>query len=228
MLCFGMRAFLGALAFLALLAPRALAQSPPASPQNLNSLQNYYWGRELEGQGRMAEAVPHYNEVVRVALDEISRNAATRDTFVLLTRALRRLNRHGEVISWGRQGLQAFPDEHRLTETMGQSFFFMGDLDQSLAYMERYANAMPDGDRIALAYFFMGEILRMTHRYHRADMAYTMAVRIHPNMALWWYRLGSVRERAGDVGPALEAYRRALGISPGHGPALAGVARLDG
>jgi len=222
-----MRSLYGAAAFIALAAINAQAQVPTGLvPQALTSLQNYYQGRDLEAVNRMAEAIPHYNEVVRVGQSEISRNVATRDTYVLMTRALRRLNRHGEVISWGQQGLRVFPDEYRLLETMGQSYFFLGDFDQSLAHMERYANALPNGDRISLAYFFIAEIFRLTHKYHRADMAYTKALFFAPNMALWWYRLGSVRERVGDMEPAREAFRQALEISPNHAGARGGLARL--
>jgi len=188
--------------------------------------QNYYRGRYLEATNRMAEAIPHYNEVVRVGFDQITRHVATRDTYVLLIRALRRLGRHNEVVNWGQHGMQVFPDEFRLLETMGQSFFFLGNFEQSLAHMERYAAALPDGDRISLAYFFIGEILRLTQRFHRADIAYTTALLFEPGMALWWYRLGSVREQVGDREPALEAYRRALEINPNHNGARNAVIRL--
>ena len=220
-----MRSLYGAVICIFLVAFQVEAQT--ASPQAMTIAQNYYRGRELESAGRMPEAIPHYNEVVRVGLDQISRHVANRNTYVHLTRALRRLGRHNEVLNWGRQGLRIFPDEYRLLETMGQSFFFLGNLEQSLAYMERYANVMPDGDRISLAYFFIGEILRMTHKYYRADMAYTKAVHFSPNMALWWYRLGSVREQVGDTEPALEAYRRALQLNPNHNGARNGLARLN-
>ena len=209
-----------------MLAFHAEAQAPAVGTPPLTAAQNYYRGRQLEAANRMAEAVVYYNEVLRITQDEISRNAANRNTYVLLTRAMRRLGRHNEVISWGRQGLRIFPDEFRLMETMGQSFFFLGNFEQSLAYMERYANAMPDGDRISLAYFFIGEIFRLTNKFHRADMAYTKALYFAPGMALWWYRLGSVREQVGDTEPAMDAFRRALEVNPNHNGARNALARL--
>ena len=220
-----MRSLYGAVVCIALMAFHVEAQAA-VTPQTMTPAQNYYQGRHLEATGRMAEATLHYNEVVRVAFDQITRHVATRDTYVLLTRALRRLGRHNEVINWGQQGMRVFPDEFRLLETMGQSFFFLGNFEQSLAHMERYADAMPDGDRISLAYFFIGEIFRLTHKFYRADMAYTMALHFEPGMVLWWYRLGSVREQVGDTEPALEAYRRALAINPNHNGARNAVTRL--
>jgi len=220
-----MRSLYGVITLIFLVAFHAEAQTETEA-QAMTPAQNYYRGRHLEATNRMPEATIHYNEVVRVTMDQVSRNVATRDSYVLLTRALRRLNRHNEVINLGRQGLRIFPDEFRLMETMGQSFFFLGNFEQSLAYMERYANAMPDGDRISLAYFFIGEIFRLTNKYHRADIAYTTALLFEPGMALWWYRLGSVREQIGDREPAMEAYQRALDINPNHNGARNGMARL--
>jgi len=222
-----MRSLYGAVICIILTAFHVEAQAPTVgTPQTMTPAQNYYQGRHLEATGRMAEAIPHYNEVVRVGFDQITRHVATRDSYVLLIRALRRLGRHNEVVNWGQQGMRVFPDEFRLLETMGQSFFFLGDFDQSLAHMERYADALPNGDRISLAYFFIGEIFRLTQKFYRAEMAYTIALHFEPGLALWWYRLGSVREQVGDMEPALEAHRRALAINPNHNGARNAIARL--
>jgi len=199
-----------------------------AQATDMTAGENYNQGRILEAAGRLAEAAPHYNEAVRISMAEISRNAATADTYVFLAGALRRLGRHDEAISWGRRGMQVFPGEYRLLETMGQSFFFLGNLDESLAHMERYASVMPGGENISLAYFFMGEVFRITGRFHRADMAYTMALRFAPAMTLWWFRLGTVREEVGDLPEAREAYAKALEINPNHNGSLSAVNRLDG
>jgi len=189
--------------------------------------QNYYRGRQLEATAGMAAASPHYLEAVRVSNDQIARGTATGNTYVFLTRSLRRLERHSEVVDLGRQGMRAFPTEYRILEAMGQSFFFLGNYAQSLAHMERYASAQPNGESISVAYFFIGEIFRLTNRFHRADMAYTTAMFHEPNMDLWWFRLGEVRERVGDREPAMEAYRRAVALNPAHGGYRQALARLQ-
>jgi cytochrome c-type biogenesis protein CcmH/NrfG len=93
--------------------------------------------------------------------------------------------------------------------------------------MQRYANALPRGERISVAYFFIGEIFRLRQQYLHADIAYTTAVRFEPGLALWWYRLATVRESAGDTSSAVEAYERALRLNPGYQEASAGLARLQ-
>ncbi|MCL2557310.1 MAG: tetratricopeptide repeat protein [Treponema sp.] len=227
-----MRTFHAAIAALAFaLAIAAFCASPAhaqADPRSLGPAQNYFRGRELEATGLMAQATAHYNETVRVTLNEISIGAATGGTYTFLTRALRRLGRHSEAISWGQQGLRLFPSEYAILDAMGQSYFFLGNFEQSLAHMERYASLMPNGDRISMAYFFMGEIFRLQGRFHRADIAYTQAVFFEPGMILWWYRLGSVREEAGDLESAARAYARAVELSPNHAGARAALARIAG
>jgi cytochrome c-type biogenesis protein CcmH/NrfG len=92
--------------------------------------------------------------------------------------------------------------------------------------MQRYVNAFPQGDRAAVAYFFIGEIYRLQKRYHHADIAYTTAVRLSPSNALWWYRLGSARESAEDKDAAADAYRRALQLNAHYSQAQEGLARV--
>jgi cytochrome c-type biogenesis protein CcmH/NrfG len=71
----------------------------------------------------------------------------------------------------------------------------------------------------------IGEIFRLRGQYRRADIAYTTAVRLEPGLALWWYRLGSVREAAGDLAPAAEAYERAVRLNPNYREANDGLTR---
>jgi len=221
-----------------LLATSAAAQAPGGaapggaapggvSAQPLNALQNYQRGRDLEAQNRANEANTYYNEAVRLCTDEVSRNAATRATYTVITWTMQRQGRYAEVISWGERGLRIYPDEYRIVETMGEAYFYLRNYERSLAFMQRYANALPEGDRVSVAYFFIGEIFRLTQRYRHADIAYTTALRFEPSMALWWYRLASVREQINDRTPAIEAYQQALRYNPNYREARDGLTRLQ-
>jgi len=210
---------------LVLTALPAKAQAP--SPQPLTAMQNYRQGRDLEAMNRMGEANSYYNEVIRICLDEVSRNAATRDTYAAIAMTLVRQRRYADVITWGERALRVFPDEYRVIEMMGEAFFYLDNYERSLSYMQRYANAMPQGERISVAYFFIGEIFRITEKFRHADIAYTTAVRIDPTLSLWWYRLGSVREAVGDRRPAIEAYQQALRLNPNYREARSGLNRLQ-
>jgi tetratricopeptide (TPR) repeat protein len=209
-------------------AASAFPQTPGsgAAGTPLNAVQNYRAGRDLEARNRLAEAETYYHEAIRICQNEVSRNAATRDTYTVITWTLQRQGKYADVITWGERGLRIFSDEYRIIETMGEAYFYLNDYDRSLNFMQRYANAQPRGERISVAYFFIGEIFRLRGQYRHADIAYTTAVRLEPGLALWWYRLATVRESAGDNNPAMEAYERALRLNPGYQEASAGLARV--
>jgi tetratricopeptide (TPR) repeat protein len=219
------RAFLLFVSLLCSLFPLA-AQSPGAAGQTSQSAVDLYRiGRGIEAQNRMSEANVYYNEAIRICQDEVSRNAATRDTYAAITWALNRQRKYVEVITWGERGLRLYSNEYRVVETMGEAYFYLDDYDRSLSFMQRYTNASPQGERASVAYFFIGEIFRLTRKNHRADIAYTTAVRLEPGIALWWFRLGSVREALGDYPQAVEAYQRALLLDSNYSAANEGLAR---
>jgi len=223
-----MRNLFGIIICFLLITLHAQAQTPGGTgAQSLNALQNYRRGRDFEAQNRASEANIHYNEAVRICLEEVSRNVANRDTYTVITWTLQRQRKYTDVITWGERGLRIYSDEYRIIETMGEAFFYMGNYERSLSYMQRYTNALPEGERSSVAFFFIGEIYRLAHKYHHADIAYTTALRIEPGIALWWYRLATVREQIGDRRPAIDAYQQSLRLNPNYSEARDGLARLQ-
>ena len=226
--CFAFRIFCLAL-FLQCILPGILPGNLPRfalfAQNNRDALWNYRTGRDLESRNRMSEAAYYYTEAARICNDEISRNAATRDTYTALTWTLQRQQRYQDVITWGERGLRLYADEYRIVETMGEAYFYLNNLDESLRFMQRYTNSAPQGERISVAYFFIGEIYRYKGLFLHADIAYSTAVRLEPYAALWWYRLGSVREALRDFSQATDAYERAVRLNPNYQEALAGLER---
>jgi tetratricopeptide (TPR) repeat protein len=201
------------------------APNPAPGAPHPDALQNYRIGRDLEARNRPDEASVYYSEAVRICTDEISRNNANMDSYTVLTWALLRQRRYGEVISWGERALR-YANDYRIIETMGEAYFFINDYARALLSMQRYVNALPRGDRASTAYFFMGEIYRNQRKYLLADTAYTTAVALEGRMVLWWFRLGSVRESAGDFAPAIEAYEKALSLNPNYKEATESLERV--
>jgi tetratricopeptide (TPR) repeat protein len=198
---------------------------PVFTQNNQDALWNFHNGRDLEIRNRINEAEYYYSEAVRISTNEISRNTATRDTYTALTWALQRQRKYADVITWGERGLRLYADEYRIIETMGEAYFYLDNHDESLRFMQRYTNSVPQGERTSVAYFFIGEIYRYKGKFRHADIAYTTAVRLEPGAALWWYRLGSVREAMGDFSQAVSAYERALRLNPNYQEASNGLAR---
>ncbi|MCL2472723.1 MAG: tetratricopeptide repeat protein [Treponema sp.] len=202
---------------------QVFAQNSPGT--DTDALQNYNNGRDMENRNRMFEANYFYNAAIKICNDKISGNAASADTYTILTWALRRQKQYQDAVVWGERGLRLYPDEYRIIETMGEAYFYLNDYDSSLRYMQRYANAVPQGDRTSVSYFFIGEIYRLRKQYFHADIAYSTAVSLEPSLALWWYRLGMVREAAGDYTQAVVAYEQAVKLNPNYPEANEGLAR---
>ena len=205
-----------------------LAVSVPAFSQTRpDALQKYRNGRDFEAANRLQEADANYSEAVRICQDEINRSLATRDTYTVLTWALQRQQKYGDVISWGEMGLRLYPDDYRLNEVMGEAYFYLDDYTNSLNSFQRFVNALPRNDRVSTAYFFIGEIFRIQGKFRRADIAYSTAVRLEPGIALWWYRLGLARESVRDYALAIEAYQRVLHLNPDYPDAADAVTRIQ-
>jgi tetratricopeptide (TPR) repeat protein len=185
----------------------------------------YRTGRDLEAHGRLQEAGTYYTQVVQLCNEEISQSNANRDTYTALTWALLRQRKYNETIVWGERGLRLYADEYRIVETMGEAYFYLDDFENSLKFMQRYANNLPQGERVSVAYFFVGEIYRLGEKYHLADMAYSTAVRLQPSIALWWFRLGQVRENSAELVHAASAYQQAIRLQPNYPAASEGLAR---
>jgi tetratricopeptide (TPR) repeat protein len=207
------------------------SQTPDMSltnPSPSNALQNYRVGRDLEGRSRMEEAWIYYNEAARICTQELAADSSNMEAYAVLTWTLQRQKKYADVISWGERALKINARDYRIVETMGEAYFYLDNFPKSLQFMQRYVDSMPHGERASVAYFFIGEIYRLQRRYLHADIAYTAALRLDPGPALWWYRLGSVRESSGEAASAVEAYERALRINPGYREASEGLARVRG
>jgi tetratricopeptide (TPR) repeat protein len=199
----------------------------PLAAQNArpDALASYNTGRDLEARGRTDEAETYYREAVRICNDEISSGIANADTYTVLTWTLQRQRKYNEVISTGERALRQGNDL-RVIETMGEAYFYLGNYDASRRQMERYVNALPQGGRASVAYFFIGEIFRLQGKNLSADIAYTTAIHIEGGtVALWWYRLGEVREASREYQAAIEAYEAALKVTPNYRQASEGLQR---
>lgn len=199
--------------------------APQAAQSKLDALLVYRQGRDLETAGRQADAQAKYNLAVSVCDQELAADSKRVEAYVVKCWSLFRLGRHAEVISTGQAGLKVAFDA-RISEVMGESYYFLGQMDSSIKYLQRYIEFAGDsGDRGPTAYFFMGEAYLRLKKYSHADIAYSTAVLKEPNMPRWWYRLGVALEASGDWKRALDAYTRSLALSPTNAEAQSAQAR---
>ncbi len=197
---------------------------PQAKP---DALKLYREGRDLESAGKTSDARAKYQRSAEVCRLELKENSKNIESFVVLGWALIRLGQYSEVITISNEALKINSREYRIIESLGEAYFYIDNYPESLKYFEQYLHALPNGDRASTAYFFVGDIFRLTGRYEHADIAYSTALAKTPNMALWWYRLGSVRELAGKKAEARAAYEKALQYKPIYQEASDALKRLS-
>lgn len=196
------------------------------SPVKLDALELYREGRDLESAQRYADAQKKYQKSAEVCREEIKENSRNIESYVVLGWSLIRLEQYSEAIKISNTALAISPKENRITETLAEAYFYLDNYTESLKLFEQYVNALPNGDRASTAYFFIGDIYRLKGKYEHADIAYSIAVRKSPGIALWWYRLGMVREMAGKKEEAKIAYGKALEYRPIYQEASDALRRL--
>jgi tetratricopeptide (TPR) repeat protein len=220
---------------LPLIAQGGAAQNPPQDQGSdqaagtggkLDALLVYRQGRDLEAGGKAAEAQAKYNEAVKICDLELASEPKRIEAFVVKAWSLFRLNKHEDVIATGSAAMKIQFDA-RAAEVMGESYYFLGQMDNSLKFLQKYIDAAGEGgDRVSTAYFFMGEAYLRLKKYSHADIAYSTAVSREPSMPRWWFRLGSSCEALGEWQRAFDAYSKSLALSPGYQDAQTGRDRV--
>jgi len=168
-----------------------------------------------------------YADALRITADELEANPNNVESHVVRGWTLGALGRNQEALDIGLRGLQISQFDHRLIQIVAEANLNLGNTLVALEYLELYVRVAPTASRIDWVYAAMGEILIGFGEYHRADIALTASVYHAPRNAARWARLGYAREQVGDWEEALEAYDRALQLSPGLGDAVRGRSRVQ-
>lgn len=195
--------------------------------QKPDALKLYRDGRNFDAAGQTAQAKEAFQQSVDVCKLELQQNPRNIESYVVLGWSLLKLENYQEVIKISQEALKISPKEYRIIETVGEAYFYLDNYSEALKMFEQYVNGLPNGERYATVYFFIGEIYRLTRRYQHADIAYCMALKKEPGVSLWWYRLGRAREDGGDKAGAKKAYEQAIKIKPNYPDANSGLKRVS-
>jgi tetratricopeptide (TPR) repeat protein len=171
--------------------------------------------------------VGNYERAIQICRAEIDDNPANLESHVVICWSLIRLNRIEEALRFATSGRALSRFDVRLIEIMGEINYQQGKNNEALRYFQEYANlAGPEGQRIDMVYFYMGEIYIKQGRFRHADIALTTAVHFVPGSAAWWVWLAYARENAADYSSAIEAYERALSLDSKLNDAQRGLDRI--
>jgi tetratricopeptide (TPR) repeat protein len=170
--------------------------------------------------------VGNYERSVQICLDEIAEEPGRLDSHVVICWSLIRLRRYDEAMRYARTARSLSRFDARVAEILGEIYYFQGFNREALQYFQEYVTLAPQGQRVELAYYFMGEIYIRTGKFRHADISLTAAVHLVPGNADWWARLAFARENAGDLAHSVAAYERALSLTPLHNDARRGLDRV--
>lgn len=155
----------------------------------------------------------NYERAVQICREEIAQNTANLESHVVICWSLLRLNRYEDALRYARAGRVLSRYDIRITEILGEIYFYLGQNNEALQYFQEYASLAPEGQRIEMVYYFIGEIYIRLGKFRHADIALSTAVHWLPGNAAWWVRLAYARENAGDLTTAVTAYERALSLN---------------
>ncbi len=167
-----------------------------------------------------------FEQAIEICLAEISASPANLESHVVLCWALVQAGRYEEARSWAEKGRKISWYDPRLIEIQGEAYYYLGRNDQSIRLFQEYLSYAPNGSRISIVYWFMGEIYLRQSRFRHADMAFSTAVHLEPLNSRWWVRLGYAREMAREWRWSLEAYNKAIELDSSLSDAVRGRERI--
>jgi tetratricopeptide (TPR) repeat protein len=168
----------------------------------------------------------NYERAVQICRNEIAENAGNLESYVVICWSLLKLGRYEEALRYARTGRTLSRYDARITEILGEVYYYQGQNNEALQYFQEYVSQAPEGQRIETVYFYLGEIYIRLGKFRHADIALSTAVLWKPENADWWARLAYARERAGELIEAIKAYERALDLNSQISDARRGLDRV--
>jgi tetratricopeptide (TPR) repeat protein len=161
-------------------------------------------GNVLLEQERIAEAIEHYEEAVRIKPDL----AKTHSNLGL---ALVRRGSLAEAIEQFLQALRIKPDDAEAHNNLGNIRVGQGNIAEAVEHFHQALRTRPD---YAEAYNNLGSALERQGKIVEAVEKYRRALRIKSDLAEAHYNLGNVLQGQGKIVEAIQHFYRALQIEP--------------
>jgi predicted Zn-dependent protease len=198
-----------------------------------------FWGQGLVflvlpvlllGQGRPDALLEYqngnYNNAADICRGEIQNGPANIDSYVVLLWSLVKLRRYDEARGYMETALKQNRYDVRVIEIAGEINYFQGRNNEAIRFFQEYVSMAPEGQRIDMVYYYIGEIYIRLGRFRYADIALTTAVYYVPSNAVWWTRLAYAQENAGDTRESVRSYERALALNGELADARRGMERV--
>jgi tetratricopeptide (TPR) repeat protein len=187
----------------------AAARLSPAWPQP-----HYDLGNALHAAGQLEDAARAYRAALKAQPDFLQAE-------VNLGNTLTALGRHGQAIAAYRRALRRYPNEAQIHHNLGVALKAAGDLPGAEAEFRAAIRLRPD---FIEAMEQLARALIALNRAADAVPAAKAACKIAPGRADLAELLGDAHRGAGQLHAAMDAYDRALVLSPTRHSARFGIA----
>jgi tetratricopeptide (TPR) repeat protein len=173
----------------------------PGTWETLNAM-----GNRLASQGKLAEAVRHYEQALRLKPD----SALTQNN---LGNACWQQGKLDEAIAWYRRAVQSQSDFAEAHNNLGNALNDRGRPEEAAASCREAVRLRPD---YALGHNNLGNALRRLGRGDEAIASYREALRLQPNFAEAHSNLGSVLRDQKRLEEALACCQTAVRLKPAY------------
>jgi len=173
-------------------------------------------GMALYEQGRVAEALPHFERGLKLGPDD---PAAHND----LGLALAKLGRLPEAVAQYEAALQLEPAFAEAHNNLGLA---LSELNRPVEGLEHLRTALRLRPGLATVHFNLGNTLAQLGRLDEAVAHFLEAIRSNPNDAAACTNLGNVLARAGRIAEAIRWYETAARLDPGDALAQYNLAMM--
>ena len=106
----------------------------------------------------------NFDRAIQICLNEIEQMPRNMDSYTVLGWSYLKKGDYQNALDAGNRALQVSRHDARIIEIVAEANYYLGKNLESLKYFEEYTVIAPTGDRIELAYFFMGGNIHQARR----------------------------------------------------------------
>ncbi len=181
-------------------------------------------GNALANQGRIDEAMAHYQQALEIKPDYV-------EALNNLGAAFARLGRMNEAITQHQKAVEIKPDYAQAHYNLGVAFARLDRIGEAIAHYQKAVEIKSD---YVEAYYNLGNAFSRLDRFDEAIAQYQKALEIQPDYVEAHNNLGYALAARGRIAEAMAHYQKALEIQPDYaeayynlGDVLAAQSRID-